>query len=262
MCRNLTDAEGDDYLRGSWEGFLADARQTAGTLLLSHEAFSRRHVDGRTTDRLHELMPDAAILVVVRSQSTVLHSLYHQYLKHGGTRPFDAWATTVLDRRWIRYDAVVAEYQRRFSPERVRVLAYEQLVADPAGFVAELRRFVLGELGEGEPGWSPPRVNRSLARPSCWALRHMNRLFRKSELNPRPRVYPIPLHKAMRLIRAVDTRYLGERYRSPSPRDGEAIRAVVDSVRESNERLAELTGLDLGVYGYPLPVAAGRLLPA
>lgn len=139
--------------------------------------------------RLHSVLPEATILIIVRSQATILPSVYMQYLKRGGVQPpkqFFAGAAGVnypgFDPHHFQYDRLIALYQSLF--ERVIVLTYEALKRDPQAFAARL----LADAGCPPVPLSNTQLQRVSPSPSTGAiplLRAANRL-RRSTLNPSP----------------------------------------------------------------------------
>lgn len=203
--------------------------------------------------------------MVVRSQRTILRSIYHQYLQNGGTRSVRGWlASGDFDARQLRYDDVVADYQALFGRDRVGVLLHEQLLADPGGFLARLSDLI------GSEGPAPGAVtlgrdsNRSFARPTLWVNRRLNQVSRVvgegaftpvfPELWPRGKQHGSPFRKrGLVVLGALDRRLPTDRLRRAGAADRRAIEGVALACAEGNARLEALTGLSLRPYGYPLP---------
>ncbi len=244
--------------------FLREVQGVKPALVLSQESISWHHHGGRTARRLHQVDPDAHVLVVVRSQRTILRSIYHQYLQHGGTGSLRAWLESPhLDVSQLRYDEIVEPYLERFGPDRVSVMLFEELRRSPEEFLADLCR---------RTGIAPPPTeavpletdNRSLSQPSLWALRQLNHAFRATgrvaytnmfpDLWPRQKKRPYPLNwRIGRGLARVDQRVVGDRFRRPGRRDRAAVETAAAAFAGSNARLEKLTGLSLGSFGYPLP---------
>jgi hypothetical protein len=164
-----------------------------GALLYSDESicgdmFAEPSHGFRNAERLHAAAPDARIVVFVRRQQEMIRSLYAQYVNMGGTRPLrdfvDGRAPGCLfTAEHLEYDRLLDAYARLFGPERVRVLVYERLRADPASFAVQ----VLEAMGAEAPdrlrvSWP----NRSLSPAGLALLRGWNRAFRASRFNERP----------------------------------------------------------------------------
>ena len=233
-------------------------------MLLSQEAFTWCHSDGRTARRLHQVVDDATIVIVVRSQSTILRSMYNQYLQHGGTRSVAGWLESDdFDPSLLRYDELVECYQSLFGREQVVVMAYEKLVECPKAFFAEFCERTGTSLSSGHEVVLG-RANRSLARPSFLGLRWANqasRALHRGAYTPLfPQLWPKDHNRrstlwirAVAVLTRVDGRIPGTYLRAPGARDRRAMARVAATCAESNAHLEKLTGLSLREYGYPLP---------
>ena len=98
--------------------------------------------------RLHQIAPQARILITIRAQIPAIASVYMQYVRRAGTLPparfFDG--AQVLgydgfDPVHFEYHRLVGLYQSLFGADRVKVMTQEALASDPAAYVAELARF-------------------------------------------------------------------------------------------------------------------------
>jgi hypothetical protein len=112
--------------------------------------------------RLHDLYPEALVLIVTRGYHDVLRSMYAGYVGRGGTlgrsellRPKELGHSDHDIEDAFDYDAVVALYERVFGPERVLVMPYELFRDDPGEFLRQLEE----AFGIGSYGRIPERVN-------------------------------------------------------------------------------------------------------
>jgi hypothetical protein len=243
------------------------APEEPGTLLLSDEGISGipnlgPHLREESTDRIATLVPDARILIGIRNQATMWRSLYNDYVSRGGYRSFAKFAANAapgftFDLDYLRFDGFIDAYQRAFGPERVKVVAYEHLETDPAGFAREVSEFVLAGSGLTPPESPTLGVsNRSLSRFGRGLLRVRNRLFgRTHRYNPRPLLFELPMRGLDRSLRRVDP-VLFPRARVFSQRDTRALATLLPYYEDGNAWVVEHTGLDLERYGYPLPGSA------
>jgi sulfotransferase family protein len=234
---------------------------------LSGHPFSGGHDAAQIADRIRETLPDAGVLVVIREQRSMIVATYKQYLKAGGTGTLSQFlepATTrsararLFDWRHFEYEHLIRYYHSLYGRERVLVLPYEELARDGRGFVERIAAFagrpipdeVLDRLPYGV------RSNRSPSALSVAALRWVNRVTPRSELHPAP---VIESRAAWRLAQRLKQQDLLNTPRTaPLVADAEARlrgrvdRAVGRRYAESNRRTAELTGLDLASYGWPV----------
>ena len=201
-------------------------------------------------------------MVVVRSQRTILRSIYHQYLQHGGTRTLAGWLESDdYDPGRLAYDEIVGSL-RRFvwvGPGAGAALR------GSGGRSRRVRRPVLRlrRLGRTDRGGHPRHRQPSLARPSFWALRRVNQLSRLAGVGAATPLFPnlwapeknrhspAPGPGRRQLARA-DVK-LGPRLRQPGPADQAAIDRTADGFQENNARLEKLAGISLRRHGYPLP---------
>jgi hypothetical protein len=232
------------------------ARLDAEVVVVTHENLSTALDTGRTADRLRDLAPDARILVCVREQRSALGARYGQYVKHGGSGSF---STYLNDRphTWLRYDLIVEAYQRRFGADRVKVMAFEQMVRDQTAFLDELQVFVTGRDEATQRFGAMPRTNQTLAPPTRLVVRFANRLFVTTEDNTRPPLRRIGLgSRAVNKLMKLDPVVFKTMKRQVGKRDRALIdRTVRERCGEGNVRLAELSGLALDEYGYVLGTA-------
>jgi len=199
-------------------------------------------------ERVQQIWPNARILIVTRAQTTVLPSVYMQYLKRGGVLPpkaFFAGSGGVnypgFDPMHFAYDRLIAQYQSLFS--NVTVLTYESLERDPAAFAADL----LTTAGAPENALPSDRIGKTSPSPSTGSiglLRAVNRV-RRSVLNPCP-LLPISTAggRLDKVVYAIAARLPESTVLTSYVREELAL-----LYRESNARLAQLRPeLDLSAY--------------
>lgn len=139
--------------------------------------------------RLKEVFPDATILVVIRSQRTILPSLYMQYLRRGGLLPPEQFFEKPkgvnypgFDHTHFCYDRLITLYQSLFA--RVHVETQEALATTPQAFANSIYAAAGAPPRTLEPRHLK-RVSPSADPSAITVLRLTNRL-RRSTLNPAP----------------------------------------------------------------------------
>ena len=259
LVRELATVDDSAYSGDELRAMIDAARGDAEVLIVTHEDISGWPEDGRTSARLFDLVPDARILIAVREQGSALAGRYGQYVKKGGSMRFAAYLEK-LPHTWMRYDLVVEDYQARFGADRVKVMAFEQLVRDQAGYLDELQVFVTGRDTPTQQFGELPRVNQTLAPPTRHVVRVANRWFVTSEENPRPPLGRVRLGAlAVQKLMKLDPVVFPKMKRRLGRRDRDLIERVVrERCAEGNVRLAELSGLALDEYGYVLGTAGAR----
>jgi hypothetical protein len=254
--------------------------------VLSAERLCGNHLSGgfdtrELAERLAATIPEARILIVLREQRAALISMYKQYVGRGGSASFryflkprlNRMRLPLMDRRFLAYDRIIRCYSELFGSENVCVVPFELLPADPH----ELARRIVGFSGaEPEPGAieALPYArgsNVSSSALSVSLMRPLNAVFAWDRNVDRPPAI-LPVRSAGWRLGGV-TRRVQSGIRALDGRAPAALRsrfdrrlrarveaAVGDAYRESNCRTVELTGLDLGGFGYD--VALSRPAPA
>ncbi|RMH56010.1 MAG: hypothetical protein D6679_10185 [Candidatus Hydrogenedentota bacterium] len=154
--------------------------------VLSWERLSGEMVTGRfwrrTAERVRRAFPAAKILITIREQSTMVESIYSQYVKMGGSLSVKEFLSAsgpfqgALFRR-LKYDRLVGLYRELFGPSRVFVVLYEDLCHDVTAFLGSIWRFA-GWDGVPEPAaMGSRRVNPRLGTFSLLAARRLNSFF-------------------------------------------------------------------------------------
>jgi hypothetical protein len=169
----------------------------------------------------------------------------------------------LFDPRHFEYHHLIRHYQALFGRNAVLALPYEQFAADPASFTARIGEFAGRPIPEDV--LSALRFERRRHKsPSAAAIsinRRLNRVFVRADVNPAP---IFESHFAERIGRRIDPRRI-ERVvpeRLARRSDG-SLRALVaklvgDRYAASNRLTEELTGIDLGAYGWHVEGIAGR----
>ena len=205
--------------------------------------------------RLQTIAPDANIIITVRSQETMLPSVYMQYLQRGGTQSHQAFFTGVasygypgFDVGHFRYDRLIALYQSLF--ETVHVMTYEQLAAAPD----QALRGLASSLNHPIPSLAitdTQRVSVSLPQAVAPLLRRVNQI-RVSTLNPAPAVAlsrePGWMYRA---LTAGARARLVKPFLNARPVDTYVTKHLSDAFTESNKRLNQITGGRLDLSAYP-----------
>ena len=255
FVRALLWASDDEFVPAPFADFIAASGRDRAGVVISREHLSTFHLNGRRpADRLHAVSPDARIVIGIRSQRTALVSGYSEYLKRGGTSLFPDWVVEVRDHAWLHGDVVIADYQRAFGSESVKVLPYELLVADQRRYLDELLEFMGPTASLPADALAGPRDNTSLSPAALSALRRVNHAFFRSEnelREPFRRFRRVPIRTTLvKSARAFD-RVVPRSNRAVD--DREIVERELHHYEDTNARIEELTGIALAEYGYPLP---------
>ena len=223
-------------------------------LLVGNPLFGSR--DAATlASRLHEVVPDAKILLTTREQGGMLRSLYQQYLKRGGTQKLETFVQPNMEPGYfafhpdlLRYERFAMLYERLFGPGSVLVLPHELLLRDPRRFLEALFEFATGTVPTEI--WLPEmrKVGRSPPPGATDLIRFSNRL-RQTVLNP----------GAPRITRPAGEVLFRAAYRYPfsSARQSAQWQRTIDPLlppyREANRDLQRFCPVPLGAFRYPMP---------
>lgn len=207
--------------------------------------------------RLHEMYPDARVLIGVREQRSMTLALYRQYVRDGGVATLRGYLfprnpAEIPQFRFehLEYHRLVERYMELFGRERVLVLPQEDLSADSVAFA----RKVCGFFGVDQAvadRIEHRTVYASLGDVATALKRHANKVLVRSSLSPGARYY-VKNHEARferldRLIPAAASRPVEQRWKR------EVADAVGDRFGVSNARLSELIERDLSEFGYDVP---------
>ncbi|EPX77518.1 hypothetical protein [Litoreibacter arenae] len=222
--------------------------------LTGHPFFGGRQ-SATLARRLHQIAPDARIIVTVRSQEAMLPSVYMQYLQRGGTLSHPAFFAGSggfgypgFELAHFQYDRLIALYQSLF--DTVHVMTHEQISADPTQALAELG----AALGHDIPTLPPSgktRVSASLPQAVAPLLRRINQT-RRSTLNPVPALAlsrePGWMYRALSFGAG---RRLAKPLLTARPVDAYVKARLGGAFTDSNKRLDQITGGRLDLSRYP-----------
>jgi hypothetical protein len=254
--------------RAEFEPLLAKIAGAGLHPVVSFERFSGNPFSGgydskEIADRLVQVFPGARVLAVIREQRSMIVSTYKQYVREGGAMSVTKFMQPPTSRslripwfdfRHLEYDHLLGYYRRLFGPERVLVLPYEQFRSDPRSFVERLAAFAGTPLSADQLDALPfdSQTNPGPPATSIAARRLLNGLGVRTDLNPAP---PLASPAFWKLGKRIDRLSLAP-HRAVTHEEQKLRRLVAERVGEryvdSNRRTAELTGLDLGAYGWML----------
>lgn len=241
--------------------------------VLSEEGLSQASAADRslTAQRLAALCQgiECSILITVREQKRALFSghqwIYTRRLTSLGFGDWIEWCRSYssyygchndFPLRQYRYARLVETYASLFGRERVLVLPMEMLAREPADFYSRLEDFAGIRRFWGTPDCPPmPVENRSPGRLGIRyqrlvkGVRHLGARLHGGPGAPSEALEEAGIHGvAMRLLGRIDT--------PMRPMSAETAAWLDDYYRADNAIVTELTGLDLGKYGYSLPQGA------
>jgi hypothetical protein len=257
-------------IRQALDPLIAEVEQQRRLPVVSLERLSGHPFSGgfdadRIAERLAGIFPEARVLIVVREQRAMIVSTYKQYVQVGGACSLERFLDPARDRservplfdgRHFEYHWLVERYRALFGDDQVLTLPYDLFVREARGFVERIADFagrpipgdVLDRLRYGR------RSNQARSALTIASVRRLNKVSVRTEVNPAPLAEWRAAERLSRWIQrngALD----GRLTRPLEERSQARLRGVVeewagDRYAESNRRLAELTGFDLGAYGW------------
>lgn len=226
-------------------------------LLFSDEALSVEGGGDRRiiATRLHDLLSPAKVLIVLRSQASMLKSLYLHAVKSGGERrSFTDWLKVnysgiTFTTKWrigLDYNALVGVYEEIFGAENVVVLVLEEMNDPRTNFFHQLQDIVGIPAQDIHLCLSATRDNERMSNRHSLLLKLQLLLPSGSNLALMGRrMMPLVLYDLLH-----QWVVSGRRIRSPKmPPEWEA--EIYRQCARSNAILAERRCLPLGDLGYP-----------
>jgi len=250
-------------LRSSFDSEIEETQEAGLVPILSHERISGNpHRGGRDArdiaDKLNRAFPEARVFMVIREQASMLASLYNTYVRMGGAASLEEYVFAqggggeipLFRFDFLEYHRLISYYQCLFGTDRVLVLPYEMLDAQPRVFVQKLTSFSGAEMSQYP---KVKRVNNSPSAASIAVKRYVNKLFVHNGFNPTP-LLPLRINNmTLRQLTAPFDRKLPEKLRERSDHHLRTLAGelVGDRYRKSNARTESLADLDLSKFGYP-----------
>lgn len=141
----------------AFENGLKEAQQKHLCPVLSQEMLSCNFLDQNgywgkeVAKRLHDVFPQAKILIVIREQKSMIFSAYGQYIRNGGRRSIEQFISTQNIRPGLyplfrlyslKYDYLIKYYQDLFGENQILVLPFELLKKDANLYLKKIFEFV------------------------------------------------------------------------------------------------------------------------
>lgn len=217
--------------------------------------------------RLRQVLPEAQVVIFIRSQPEMIASVYKQYVKEGGTHSINRYLHhgRYLPRSGFRnasaaffsfdhfdYSPLIHYYRELFGAGQVHVFPYEQFCADSADFIrGYIERFGLDI--EQEPV-STKRVNIGYRAGTLLLARFLNHFTLQDVVDKRYWINLPGFYKASRsLLKRINyLPLLGASQGADEILGGRNMAFIRERYAESNRRLVTELGLPLEQYGYPL----------
>lgn len=126
-----------------------------GMAVVSHEVLVGNPILGiygadHVAERISKVFPEARILICVREQASLAHSIWCEYVRRGGAVPFETFVSregvgtgyrSMCAPEYFDFASVVAKYAELFGRDRVLCLPIEVLRRAPQEFSRRLAEF-------------------------------------------------------------------------------------------------------------------------
>jgi hypothetical protein len=131
-------------------------------VILSNEGLATRpgsllEIDPECPKRIAAINPHARVILTIRSQFTVLRSMYGLAVKMGYLRSFSAFIDEAIASGAIDYFSVTEAFRKVLGTENVTVILFEQLVKEPRTVVQTIAERLGVAAPAAEPDITPER---------------------------------------------------------------------------------------------------------
>jgi len=245
-----------------------EEQETGNVFIFSHEAFTY-HSDSYATDmaeiarRLHDISPEAKIIITIRRQDEMLKSLYKQAVKGGCYINFSSYLDyykSVYHMSFLpllKYIPIIKHYERLFGKRKVFVQCFEEMKENSLDYTARLSHFC----GIQNLRMTLPYENVGFGKLGILLQRIANRILPydlgRPQLHPSFRVSGEDQKIFFRVLYKTFTQILIQRFDAyvkfrgemqiPRKWDPQISQLYMDS----NLELSAEYGLPLKKYGYP-----------
>ena len=86
---------------------------------------------------MHWINPYSKVLIIIRSQFTIIKSYYYLYLKKGGTLSFGAYLKIIVENKKFDYWTLYNSYKRFFG-KNIKIILFEDLIKNKQIFINEI----------------------------------------------------------------------------------------------------------------------------
>jgi hypothetical protein len=223
--------------------------------------------------RIKAVLPNAQIVIFLRSQPAIIAAAYAQYVKGGGTHSIERYvrgqqARKGAARHWYKaplfmaehylYNNLIGYYAELFGRASVSVSLYEDFAANSADFLRNFSKELSIDVDLAGLDLSP--LNASEPSFRLLLLRRLNLLTERSVLDKRT-IADIGGWYGRRWT------WLNRLSRMASNVNGALMPSELkleleDYYRTSNGLLADEWNLPLRQFGYPMPSEVGSQLPS
>lgn len=213
-------------------------------------------------ERLVRVFPNAKVLVVLREQKSMILSTYRQYVRGGGRCTIRHYLEPLPDiggkkvplfsYNYFEYHRLISLYYDLFGKENMLILTYEQFRKVPLEFANAITSLAGVKKVEQLP--FSDVVNVAESPFAITLMRRFSFVAKRSRVNPSVMFDSPRLRVAVReFIRVASSAVpKSTQNKIEAGMKKEIADLVGDRYKASNRKVAEMTGLDLGRFGYDM----------
>ena len=205
----------------------------------------------RNCDRIAAIFENPHVVIVLRNQPDFLQSLYHHYIKSGGTETWKTFLCSqehplIISPDYFMYGSYIQYLINVFGKDRVTVLFYEDFKRDAVAYLNQWCDI----LGVKREWWDKSildrRENPSLSPALVPVMRFLNK-FTSSSKHPNL-LLPRNFHGGVKKVMMRLSARLPHSGRPAIPQ--KAADEFLKDCHDSNRLLEEIVGRDLEPLGY------------
>ena len=91
---------------------------------------------------IYDINKNAKIIITVRSQYSILPSIYSLFIKKGGKLDFDEYIKIIVKNKKFDFSILYKEYLKFFKRKQILVLFFEELIKNPKTYVTKILNFM------------------------------------------------------------------------------------------------------------------------
>ena len=91
---------------------------------------------------IYDINKNAKIILTVRSQYSILPSIYSLFIKKGGKLDFDEYIEIIVKNKKFDFNILYKEYLKFFKRKQILVLFFEELIKKPKKYVTKILNFM------------------------------------------------------------------------------------------------------------------------
>jgi hypothetical protein len=214
-------------------------------------------------ERIHNLLPKSKIIIVIRSQFTIIPSFYqYLYLKNltkfgGKLLTFKDFYKKIINNNKLNYFKLILKYQTVFGPRNIKVLFYEDLKRNEEHFLNQLFNFI----GVEKVGikYHNEHINQRYSLMEAVGVVKINSILNSRHLKRFETVFPKKINtQSLRTVKSIlnKANKVNSRVKLikfDSFENDINFRSEINSYyKESNRKLFQILGINNTEHEYPL----------